>query len=169
MNAVNFDTLKAAKSLQDVGFEARQAEAVVVMVTHALSEGLATKDDVRELKAGLAALDSKLDTKIDNGLAALETKIDNGLEALDSKIDNGLAALDTKIDNGLAALDTKIDNGFAALDGKTVNGLAALNVKIDTGLNDVTQKLTIRLGGIVIGAITLLEVLNRIFPVVSAP
>ena len=154
MNAVNFDTLKAAKSLQDVGFEARQAEAVVVMVTHALSEGLATKDDVRELKAGLAALD---------------TKIDNGLEALDSKIDNGLAALDTKIDNGLAALDTKIDNGFAALDGKTVNGLAALNVKIDTGLNDVTQKLTIRLGGIVIGAITLLEVLNRIFPVVPAP
>ena len=99
MNTVNFDTLKAAKSLQDVGFEARQAEAVVVMVTHALSEGLAPKDDVRELKAGLAAL----------------------------------------------------------------------NVKIDTGLNDVTQKLTIRLGGIVIGAITLLEVLNRIVPVVPAP
>ena len=139
----NFDTLKAAKSLQDVGFEARQAEAMVVMVTHALSEGLATKDDVRELKVGLAALDSK---------------IDNGLAALDSKIDNGLAALDTKIDNGLAALDSKIDNG-----------LAALNVKIDSGLNDVTQKLTIRLGGIVVGAITLLEVLNRIFPVVPAP
>ena len=99
MNMANFDTLKAAKSLQDVGFEARQAEAMVVMVTHALSEGLATKDDVRELKAGLAAL------------------------------------------------DTKIDNG----------------------LNDVTQKLTIRLGGIVVGAITLLEVLNRIFPVVPAP
>ena len=99
MNTVNFDTLKAAKSLQDVGFEARQAEAMVVMVTHALSEGLATKDDVRELKAGLAAL----------------------------------------------------------------------NVKIDTGLNDVTQKLTIRLGGIVVGAITLLEVLNRIVPVAPAP
>ena len=128
----NFDTLKAAKSLQDVGFEARQAEAVVVMVTHALSEGLATKDDVRELKADFAALD----TKIDNGLAALDTKIDNGLEALDRKIDNGLEALD---------------------------------VKIDSGLNNVTQKLTIRLGGIVVGAITLLEVLNRIFPVAPAP
>ena len=164
MNTVNFDTLKAAKSLQDVGFEARQAEAVVVMVTHALSEGLATKDDVRELRVGLAALDSK----IDNGLAALDTKIDNGLAALDTKIDNGLAALETKIDNGLAALDSKIDNGLAALNGKIGNGLAALNVKIDTGLNDVTQKLTIRLGGIVVGAITLLEVLNRIFPVVPA-
>ena len=127
----NFDTLKAAKSLQDAGFEAWQAEAMVVMVTHALSEGLATKDDVRELKVDLAVLDSKL--------AALDSKV----EALDSKIDNGLAALDSKV--------------------------AALDVKIDSGLNDVTQKLTIRLGGIVVGAITLLGVLNRIFPVVPAP
>ena len=138
-----FDTLKAAKSLQDAGFAVQQAEAVVGMVTYALTEGLATKDDVRELHSRLAALDSK----IDNGLAALDSKIDNGLAALDSKIDNGLAALDSKIDNGLAALDSKID----------------------TGLNNVTQKLTIRLGGIVVGAITLLEVLNRMFPVVPAP
>ena len=43
MNTINFDTLKAAKSLQDAGFETRQAEAVVGMVTYALSEGLATK------------------------------------------------------------------------------------------------------------------------------
>ena len=142
MNTINFDTLKAAKSLQDAGFEARQAEAMVVMVTCALSEGLATKDDVRELKVDLAVLDSKL--------AALDSKV----EALDSKIDNGLAALDSKIDSGLAALDSKV---------------AALDVKIDSGLNNVTQKLTIRLGGIVIGAITLLGVLNRIFPVVPAP
>ena len=113
----SFDTLKAAKSLQDAGFEVQQAEAVVGMVTYALSEGLATKDDVRELHSGIAALENKV------------------------------AALDSKIDNGLAALDAKID----------------------TGLNNVTQKLTIRLGGIVVGAITLLEVLNRIFPVVPAP
>ena len=124
----SFDTLKAAKSLQDAGFEVQQAEAVVGMVTYALSEGLATKDDVRELHSSIAALENKV-------------------AALDSKIDNGLAALDSKIDNGLAALDAKID----------------------TGLNNVTQKLTIRLGGIVVGAITLLEVLNRIFPVVPAP
>ena len=86
MNTINFDTLKAAKSLQDAGFEAPQAEAVVGMVTHALSEGLATKEDVRDLKSSIKALD----VKIDNGLAALDVKIDNGLAALDVKIDNGL-------------------------------------------------------------------------------
>ena len=138
----SFDTLRAAKSLQDAGFETQQAEAVVGMVTYALSEGLATKDDVRELRSDLGALENKV--------AVLDSKI----EALDSKIE----ALDSKIDNSIAALDSKFATQFAALD-----------VKIDAGLKNVTQKLTIYLGGIVVGAITLLEVLSRIFPVVPAP
>ena len=120
----SFDTLRAAKSLQDAGFETQQAEAVVGMVTYALSEGLATKDDVRELHSGLGALENKV------------------------------AVLDSKIE----ALDSKFETKFAALDAK-----------IDAGLNNVTQKLIIYLGSIVVGAITLLEVLNRIFPVVPAP
>ena len=138
----SFDTLRAAKSLQNAGFETQQAEAVVGMVTYALSEGLATKDDVRELRSGLGALENKV--------AVLDSKI----EALDSKIE----ALDSKIDNSIAALDSKFETKFAALDAK-----------IDAGLNNVTQKLIIYLGSIVVGAITLLEVLNRVFPVVPAP
>ena len=132
----SFDTLRAAKSLQDAGFETQQAEAVVGMVTYALSEGLATKDDVRELRSDLGALENKV--------AVLDSKI----EALDSKIE----ALDSKFETKLAALDSKFETKFAALD-----------VKIDAGLKNVTQKLTIYLGGIVVGAITLLEVLSRIF------
>lgn len=86
----SFDTLKAAKSLQNAGFEVQQAEAVVGMVTYALSEGLATKDDVRELNSGLGALENKvvaLDSRMD--------VLDNKILALDSKI----LALDNKIDN----------------------------------------------------------------------
>ena len=154
MNTINFDTLKAAKSLQDAGFEARQAEAVVGMVTYALSEGLATKEDVRDLKSSVKALDSKIDSSV----AALNSKIDNSVAALEVKIDNGLAALNVKIDNGLAALDSKIDRSVAALE-----------VRIDNGLKNVIQKLTILLGGIVIGSITLLGALSRVFPVLPAP
>ena len=108
-------------------------------------------------------LDSKisaLDNKIDNSVAALESKI----SALDNKIDSSVAALDTKI----SALDTKIsalDTKFGVLDSK----FEALNAKIDTGLSNVTQKLVIYLGGIIVGVTTLLGVLSRIFPVVPAP
>ena len=135
MNTINFDTLKAAKSLQDAGFETRQAEAVVGMVTYALSEGLATKEDVRDLKSSIDALDVKID--------ALDVKIDADVRDLKSSI---------KVD----VSDLK-------------SSIKALNVKIDNGLNDVIQKLTILLGGIVIGSITLMSVLNRIFPVLPAP
>ena len=116
-----FDTLKAAKSLQDAGFAVQQAEAVVGMVTYALTEGLATKDDVRELHSRLAALDSK----IDNGLAALDSKIDNGLAALDNKIDNGLAALDSKIDTGLNNVTQKLT---IRLGGIVVGAITLLEV-----------------------------------------
>ena len=154
MNTINFDTLKAAKSLQDAGFETRQAEAVVGMVTYALSEGLATKEDVRDLKSSVKA-----------DMRDLQSSID----ALDSKIDSSVAALDVKIDNGLAALDSKIDNSVAALDSKIDSSVAALEVKIDNGLKNVIQKLTILLGGIVVGSISLLGVLSRVFPVLPAP
>ena len=137
-------------------FETQQAEAVVGMVTYALTEGLATKDDVRELHSGLGALENKV--------AALDSKIDNSIAALDSKIDNGLAALDSKIgvlDSKIGVLDSKI----GVLDGK----FETLDAKIDAGLNNVTQKLVMYLGGIIVGAKKLLEVLNRIFPVVPVP
>ena len=173
----SFDTLKAAKSLQDAGFAVQQAEAVVGMLTHALSEGLATKDDVRELNARLGAVENKvvaLDSKIevlDSKIEALDNKIDNSVAVLESKFE----MLDSKIDNSVAALENKIealDSKFEAIDSKfgvLDNKIEALNVKIDTGLSNVTQKLVMYLGGIIVGAITLLEVLSRIFPVVPAP
>ena len=159
----SFDTLKAAKSLQNAGFEVQQAEAVVGMVTYALSEGLATKDDVRELNSGLGALENKV-VALDSKISALESKIDNSVAALESKI----STLESKIDNSVAALDSKIsalDIKFGVLDSK----FEALNAKIDTGLSNVTQKLVIYLGGIIVGVTTLLGVLSRIFPVVPAP
>ena len=160
----SFDTLRAAKSLQDAGFETQQAEAVVGMVTYALSEGLATKDDVRELRSGLGALENKV-AVLDGKIEALDSKI----EALDSKFETQFAALDSKFEAQFAALDSKFETQFAALDNKFETQFAALDVKIGAGLKNVTQKLTIYLGGIVVGAITLLEVLSRIFPVVPAP
>ena len=175
MNTINFDTLKAAKSLQDAGFEAPQAEAVVGMVTHALSEGLASKEDVRDLQSSIdtnvrdlqssiKALDVRIDA-LDVKIDALDSKIDSSVAALDSKIDSSVAALNSKIDSSVAALDSKIDSGVAALNVK----IDALDVKIDNGLKNVIQKLTILLGGIVIGSITLLGVLSRVFPVLPAP
>ena len=58
MNAVAFDTLEAVRGLEVVGVEHGQAEAVVrtmIAVSDAGREDLATKADIVELKAELAA------------------------------------------------------------------------------------------------------------------
>ena len=56
-----------------------------------------------------------------------------------------------------------------ALDSKIDSSVATLNAKIDNGLNNMIQKLTIVLGGIVVGSVTLLGVLIRVFLVLPAP
>ena len=150
MNTINFDTLKAAKSLQDAGFETRQAEAVVGMVTYALSEGLATKEDVRDLKSSLQSSIDVLDVKID----ALEVRIDADMRDLKSSVKADMRDLKSSVKADIRDLQSSID---------------ALDVKIDNGLKNVIQKLTILLGGIVIGSITLLGALSRVFPVLPAP
>ena len=61
--SATFDTYTAAKRLRDAGFDERQAEAAVSMVRDAAGadrEQLATKADLAEVRADLAALETRL-------------------------------------------------------------------------------------------------------------
>ena len=53
MTVATFDTYAAAKALREAGFDEAQAEAAVAMVRDAVTEGVATRAD---LKAETAAL-----------------------------------------------------------------------------------------------------------------
>ena len=48
-----FDTLAAARGLQDAGIDSRHAEAIVDAMRSATSEQVATKADLRELEQRL--------------------------------------------------------------------------------------------------------------------
>lgn len=48
-----FDTLTAARTLQAAGMEAAHAEAIVATMSQAVTEGVATKADIADLKADL--------------------------------------------------------------------------------------------------------------------
>lgn len=148
MNMSNFNSLKAAESLQDAGFEVQQAQAVVGTVTQALNENLATQDDLRELSSRFEAIDARFEI-IDHKFEAVNTRLD--------AIDHKFEAVNTRLD--------AIDHKFEAVNTR----LDMLNSKIDNLAKDLAQKLTIRLGGMLLAAIVLLEILNRIFPVVPAP
>lgn len=48
-----FDTLTAARTLQAAGMEAAHAEAIVATMSQAVTEGVATKADIADLKVDL--------------------------------------------------------------------------------------------------------------------
>ena len=55
MTATVFDTYAAAKALREAGFDEAQAEAAVTMVRDAVTEGVATKADLKTAIAELKA------------------------------------------------------------------------------------------------------------------
>ncbi len=73
-----FDTLKATKLLKASGFEETQAEAVVATVRDAVSDNVATKADMSELRAELKADMGELraEFKADMGELRAELKAD---------------------------------------------------------------------------------------------
>ena len=69
---------KAAKLLQQAGFDEPQAEAVVTTVGEALTENVATKADLTEVKTDLGRLEATLRA----GIAALGAEVKTDLADL---------------------------------------------------------------------------------------
>ena len=61
---MSFDTLRAAETLESVGFETHQAKAIVTTMNEAFSEQVATKADIAELKAEISELKAILTWRI---------------------------------------------------------------------------------------------------------
>lgn len=57
---MTFDTLAAARTLEDAGLTSKQAEAVTTTIRVAIAEGTATKEDIIRLEARLAELELRL-------------------------------------------------------------------------------------------------------------
>ncbi|MDE2666450.1 MAG: DUF1640 domain-containing protein [Acidobacteriota bacterium] len=55
MTTAVFDTLQAARQLEDAGIENKQAEAIVTTMAKAFDDSVATKADLTALKAELKA------------------------------------------------------------------------------------------------------------------
>lgn len=53
MSSMSFDTLAAARSLENAGMDSAQAEAVTETIRTAVDENAATKADLAELKEAL--------------------------------------------------------------------------------------------------------------------
>ena len=72
---MSFDTLRAAETLEGVGFETNQAKAIVTTMNEAFSEQVATKADIAELKTATKADIAELKAEIAELKAILTWRI----------------------------------------------------------------------------------------------
>ena len=80
-----FDTLTAARTLQAAGMEAAHAEAIVATMSQAVTEGVATKADIADLRAELKGdlVDLKADLlKVAIGIVLANAALTAGLVRL---------------------------------------------------------------------------------------
>ena len=140
-----FDTYAAAKALRDAGFDEPQAEAAVAMVRDAVSEGAATKEDA-----------TRLEGKIDAGIARLEGKIESDIGRLEGKIESDIA--EVKADIG--RLEGKIESDIGRLEGKIDTGRAETKADITR----LETRLTVRMYGGLVAMAAVLLALTKLLP-----
>jgi len=70
--AIAFDTLAYARRLREVGFSEQQAEGQAEALAAAMTDTLATKQDLREIESRIDGLEKHVDLRLDE----LEKRID---------------------------------------------------------------------------------------------
>jgi hypothetical protein len=92
--------------------------------------------ELRELKRDV----SRLESKMDSGLAQVESKVDSGLAQLESKMGSGLAQLESKMDSGFAQMRSLIENPNLRAELEATRDIANLResvtrLEVERGIN----------------------------------
>ena len=85
MNETVFDALAASETFAQAGFDERHAKAVAGVMRQAVDadcDKLATKADITDLRAGLAALETRLTVRLFGGLLAMGSLLVAAMAAL---------------------------------------------------------------------------------------
>ncbi len=91
--AMALDTLAYAKRLREAGFTEQQAEGQAQALAAAMTDSLATKQDLRELEARVDARFAQVDARFEH----VEKHLDLRLAELSARFDASLADLERRM------------------------------------------------------------------------
>ena len=142
MATVIFDTYKAVSQLREAGFDESQAAAMVSTIYDVLGGNLATKEDIQDMA-----------TKAD--IKDMATKADVAAVRQEMATKEDLAAVRQE-------MATKAD----IKDMATKEDIASVRREMATkaDLHAQETRLTIRMGGMILGAVGLVLAIMRLFP-----
>ncbi len=132
MKAIAFDTLEFVKRLRAANFSEAQAEAMVEAIAAVVTEQLATKGDIAELRLEIEAVKRELKGDIDAVKRELKAEIDAVRRDLGAEIGTIRRDLGTEID------------------------------AVRREIKDTEYRLTIRLGGMLAAAVAVVAALVKL-------
>nr|VFK36820.1 MAG: hypothetical protein BECKSD772F_GA0070984_100611 [Candidatus Kentron sp. SD]VFK40623.1 MAG: hypothetical protein BECKSD772E_GA0070983_10082 [Candidatus Kentron sp. SD]VFK78027.1 MAG: hypothetical protein BECKSD772D_GA0070982_100530 [Candidatus Kentron sp. SD] len=176
MPAVAFDTLKFTKRLIEAGMALNIAEATAEAFREASSEAnLATRQDIELLKRDIRGLEERMEAgfaQMDAKFVGMESNTDAKFAQMASNTDAKFARMDAKF----AQMESNTDAKFARMDTKLAQMESNTDVKftqldarfdhLETNLNarmvSMEQRMTIKLGGMMVGAAITIAALVKI-------
>ena len=129
---LRIDTLKFARSLSDAGMDPRQAEALVRGLSDADTSDFATKADVGEVRAEVAALRADMAdmrAELKGEIADLRTELKGEIADLRTELKGDIGELRTELRTGLAASRTEMFR-FMYLQVIAIVGLTVTLIKL---------------------------------------
>jgi hypothetical protein len=125
-----------ARRLREAGFSEQQAEGQAQALAAAMTDSLATKQDLRELGMRLEYLEKHLDTR--------------------------LAEFEKRLDTRLAEQEKRLEIRLAEQEMRTGVRFGEQSATFGGQLADLERKMTLRLGGIMIGGIGAASALGKL-------
>ena len=111
MEPIGLDTLKATRTLQAAGFDAAQAEALVTVLGGPVLGNVATKEDLRDLRA--AVRDFRTETKAD--IDGLRTEFKDDIDGLRTELKGNINGLRTEFKGDIDGLRTGLKGDIDGL------------------------------------------------------
>src|SRR5262245_43813881 len=120
---IAIDTLAYARRLREAGFTEQQAEGQAHALAAAMTDSLATKQDLLELQV-----------RVDARFAAVDARFD--------RFDTRLVELEKRVEIRLLEFENRVDARFATQEAR-----------FEARLTDLEHRLTVRMGSITVAAV----------------
>lgn len=139
--AIALDTLDYARRLREAGFTEQQAEGQARALAAAMTDALATKQDLRELETRLGASFAQLEARTDAHFAQVDARF--------ARLEASTEARFAQVDTRLIELEKRVEVRFNEQNAR----LSEQAARFEGLLAGLEHRMTLRLGGMLIAAL----------------
>ena len=152
--SIPLDTLVYARRLREAGFSEQQAEGQAEALAAAMTDTLATKQDVAELRQIVRELELRFDARF--------SLVDGRFDHLEKHIDTRLAEQEKRLDTRLAEQEKRLENRFAEQDKRIDIRFSEQAARFGGQMADLERRMTMRLGAVMVAGVSVLSVLTKL-------